>query len=129
MIGHIINSRHGADAKFVLLGDMNDPPTSPYLAPMLDFRGGALVNGLTNVSETRAAKREAAGQGPGPSTLMWTHRFNPPGRDTPPEYELYDQIWLSPALAPHLREAFIDRRRKHSGDGSDHDPAWVVLDI
>jgi hypothetical protein len=25
--------------------------------------------------------------------------------------------------------AFIDRRTRHSGDGSDHDPAWITLDL
>jgi exonuclease III len=38
-------------------------------------------------------------------------------------------VWLSKALAPRLQSAHIDRRTKHSGDGSDHDPAWVVLDL
>jgi len=23
----------------------------------------------------------------------------------------------------------IDRRTKHGGDGSDHDPAWIKLDL
>ena len=40
-----------------------------------------------------------------------------------------DQVWLSPALAPKLKSAFIDRRTKLAGDGSDHDPSWVVLDL
>jgi exonuclease III len=38
------------------------------------------------------------------------------------------QIWLSPALAPKLTSAFIERRVKVDGDGSDHDPSWVVLE-
>jgi hypothetical protein len=40
-----------------------------------------------------------------------------------------DQVWLSPALAPKQTGAVIERRSKMSGDGSDHDPAWVVLDL
>jgi exonuclease III len=40
-----------------------------------------------------------------------------------------DQVWLSPALAPKLQDAFIGRRSKLGGDGSDHDPSWIVLDI
>ena len=42
---------------------------------------------------------------------------------------LMDQIWLSPSLAPKLTGAFIDRRTKVGGDGTDHDPTWVVLDL
>jgi hypothetical protein len=33
-----------------------------------------------------------------------------------------DQIWLSPPLAPKLTSAFIERRTKAGGDGTDHDP-------
>lgn len=128
-IRRILESRHPADARFVLAGDMNDPPGSVDLAPMLTFHGQALVNGLVDPEETRAPKAETPGQGPGPQSPMWTHRFNPPGPDTPPQYELLDHLWLSPALAPTLQSAHIDRRTKHSGDGSDHDPAWVVLDL
>ena len=87
-----------------------------------------LVNGLVNAVETRPAKAESAGQGDGPSCPVWTHRFNPPGAE-PPRYELLDHIWLSPALAATLRGAHIDRRMKHGGDGSDHDPAWIELHL
>jgi hypothetical protein len=34
-----------------------------------------------------------------------------------------DQVWLSPALATKLDSAFIERRTKLGGDGSDHDPS------
>ena len=40
-----------------------------------------------------------------------------------------DQVWVSPALAPKQTGAFIDRRTKVGGDGSDHDPSWVTLDL
>lgn len=124
----IISRQERADGKFVLLGDMNDPPDSQFLEPMLTIDGRPMVNGLTNARETRPAKPETASQGPGPATTSWTHRFNPPGPEFP-HYEQFDQIWLSDALAPSLQGAFIDRRTKHGGDGSDHDPAWVELDI
>ncbi|PTW60863.1 endonuclease/exonuclease/phosphatase family protein [Breoghania corrubedonensis] len=127
-IGAIIAATEGPDSRFVLLGDMNDPPGSPFLAPMIAFAGGTLVNSLADARETRPAKPETPGQGPGPASVNWTHRYNPPGPEFP-HYEQYDQIWLSPALAPHLAAAFIDRRTRHGGDGSDHDPAWVVLDL
>ncbi len=127
-ISQIVSARLRAGAKFVILGDMNDPPDSSDLAPMLTVDGRALVNGLVDAAETRPAKPETPGQGPGPQTTTWTHRFNPPGPEFP-RYEQFDQIWLSGSLAPRLISAHIDRRTKHGGDGSDHDPAWVVLDL
>lgn len=40
-----------------------------------------------------------------------------------------DQVWLSPALALKKSGAFIERRSKLGGDGSDHDPSWVTLEL
>lgn len=119
------NERKGA--RFVLTGDMNDPVDSAFLQSMFTVEGIALVNPLTAPLETRPPKAET--QGPGPLTTAWSYRFNPPGADTPPEYSLYDQIWLSPALAGHVESTHVDRRTKHGGDGSDHDPTWVVLSL
>lgn len=127
-IARIIGHMERTDARFVLTGDMNDPPDSPALAPMLTVEGHALVNALEHAQETRPAKPEQAGQGPGPQSPVWTHRYNPPGA-APPEYELYDQIWVSEALGSRVKNPMIDRRHKHGGDGSDHDPAWVELDL
>ena len=107
---------------------MNDPEDSPHLAPMLTVDGQPLTNALATAVETRPAKPDTPGQGPGPPSPIWTHRFNPSG-PAPPEYQLYDQIWVSPALSDKVLSAHIDRRTKHGGDGSDHDPAWIVLDI
>ena len=36
-------------------------------------------------------------------------------------YGLFDQIWVSQALAERFADPTIDRRTKHGGDGSDHD--------
>ncbi len=127
-IARIISSQERSDARFVLTGDMNDPPDSDFLSAMLTIDGRSLVNALDNPTQTRASKAETPGQGPGPQNESWTHRFNPPGPEFP-RYELLDHIWVSQALADKLGEAMIDRRTKHGGDGSDHDPAWVEIDI
>jgi exonuclease III len=82
-----------------------------------------LMNALQNPKETRPAKADV----PPPASTSWTHRFKEANQ--PARYELFDQIWLSPALASKQSQAWIDRRTKHGGDGSDHDPAWVVLDL
>ena len=125
-IARIVSRQQRRGSRFILTGDMNDPPGSPFLAPMLTVDGDDLTNGLTNAVETRPAKPDSPTQGPGPATTNWTHRYNPPGPAFP-QYEQYDQIWLSPALAPKLLAAGIDRRTRHGGDGSDHDPAWIDL--
>ncbi len=127
-ISRIISAQERAGAKFVLLGDMNDPEVSSDIAPMLIADGDPLHNALENAVETRAAKAETTGQGPGPQSTMWTHRFNPPGPEFP-RYELFDHIWVSDSLRNKIISAHIDRRTKHGGDGSDHDPAWIILDV
>jgi exonuclease III len=62
---------------------------------------------------------------PQPATPIWTHRYKESHQ--PAHYELFDQIWLSPSLATKQTAAWIQRRTKLSGDGSDHDPAWIEL--
>ena len=127
-ISRIISRMERPNSKFVLTGDMNDPPDSEFLAPMLTVYNRQLVNALEDPKETREPKRETPGQGPGPQTKAWTHRFNPSGPELP-RYELFDQIWVSKALEDRFSDATIDRRTKHGGNGSDHDPAWIVLDV
>lgn len=127
-IARLISKMERPNSSFVLTGDMNDPPESEFLETMLAVDNQPIVNALENPQETRPPKPETQGQGPGPQTTAWTHRYNPPGPALP-EYQLYDQIWVSQALSDRLGTAHIDRRQKHGGDGSDHDPAWVEIDI
>lgn len=128
MIAKIIAKMERPDSRFVLVGDMNDPPDSPALASFHKIEGKLLTNALAQAKENRPAKAETPGQGPGPQTPVWTHRFNPPGPEQP-RYELYDQIWLSDAFKERFSNPGIDRRTRHGGDGSDHDPAWVDLEL
>ena len=127
-IARLISKMERPNSSFVLVGDMNDPPDSEFLEPMLTVDNQPIVNALANPQETHPPKAETQGQGPGPQTTAWTHRFNPPGPAFP-EYQLFDQIWVSQALSDRLGTAHIDRRQKHGGDGSDHDPAWIEIDI
>ncbi|MFZ4848200.1 MAG: endonuclease/exonuclease/phosphatase family protein [Caldilinea sp.] len=122
-IASIVAARTRPDSSYLVTGDMNDGADAECLAA---FRQAGWVNGLASPQETRPAKREsvAAHSPPHPA---WTHRFKP--RNQPPRFELYDQIWLSPTLANCQTAAWIDRRTRHPGDGSDHDPAWVILDL
>jgi len=122
MVVKIVEERMRPDGRFLVVGDMNDTPDSQ---PLQSFSGQAvgLLNALVDPTETRPAKADQ----PPPPSKAWTHRFKESGQ--PARYELFDHIWLSPSLAPRQSGAFIERRTRHGGDGSDHDPAWVVMDL
>lgn len=123
-IAEIVAKRNRPNSKYIITGDMNDAVDAAPLKPMLKIEGNNLVNALVNPVETRPAKAESSGHNP--VSTSWTHRFI---SNHIPEHHLFDQIWLSPALAPFQSGAFIDRRIHHGGDGSDHDPAWIELDL
>jgi len=109
--------------RYAVIGDMNDTPDA---APLSAFAGNGLVDGLPRVEERGGPYPDDDPTVPAAGT-PWTHRFKESGQ--PPRYELFDQIWLSPDLAARQRGAFVHRRRSRGGDGSDHDPAWVTLDV
>jgi len=122
-VGRIVKARVRPDSRYVIVGDMNDPPGSEFLRGFAQDAELRLVNGLATPQETRPPKPDS----PMPVSAAWTHRFKTANQ--PAHYELFDHVWLSPALAPRQSGAWIDRRTKHAGDGSDHDPAWVELDL
>ena len=123
VIKNIILSEMRPNSKFIILGDMNDNPNSTSLKPFVKSTELNLFNALQNPKETRAPKHDI----PMPSSTAWTHRFKESGK--PAKYELFDQIWLSNSLKNKFVESWIDRRTKHKGDGSDHDPSWIVLEL
>lgn len=124
-IARIVKARTRPDSRYIVLGDMNDTPDSEPLEGITqDEELGLMTNALTNPTETRPPKADTP---PPPASGSWTHRFKESGQ--PARYELLDQIWLSPALADRQMGAFINRRTKHGGDGSDHDPAWIELEL
>ncbi|MBN2555172.1 MAG: endonuclease/exonuclease/phosphatase family protein [Anaerolineales bacterium] len=125
MVARIVADRNRPDGRFVLLGDMNDSPESPWLEPFTTAPELNLHNALAEAEETRPPKPESSG--PGPATPAWTYRHKEANQ--PPEFHLYDQIWISPPLVERQRCALIDRRTRHGGDGSDHDLAWITLDL
>jgi len=118
----IIAAQMRPNSRFLVVGDMNDPPDSTFLEPLAAAPKLKLAFGLTEPQESRPGPGD-----PPPPSPAWTERFKPTGK--PPVYTLMDQIWLSPALATKQTGAFIERRTKVGGDGSDHDPAWVTLAI
>lgn len=122
-IACIVEARMRPNSRYIVLGDMNDPPNSKWLSPLAKAPALNLKNALTNPKETRKPKKDD----PPPSTSAWTHRYKLAGK--PAEYELYDQIWLSPSLKKKQTGQWIDRRKLHKGDGSDHDPGWIELNL
>jgi len=123
MAAQIIEAQLRPTSSFMVLGDMNDPPESPLLAPLVSSSTMKLHNALEKPTETRPVKPSADP----PKNTAWTDRFKKSGQ--PADYLLFDQIWLSPPLASKQTGAFIDRRKNLTGDGSDHDPAWVTLTV
>lgn len=124
-VSEIVAQRMRPDSRFIIIGDMNDPPDAAPLQSLLTIEGQQMFNALANPQETRPPKPEAGGHDP--QSPAWTYRIKKSGQ--PPEHKLFDQIWFSPALVPAFRGAWIDRRTMHGGDGSDHDPAWVEMDV
>lgn len=110
------------NSRYIILGDMNDTPEAATLTPFVNNQELGLVDGLANPTETRDFN---AGLGE-PENARWTHRLRKNGET---HFDLLDHIWLSPSLSKRQTGAFIDRRKRAGGDGSDHDPSWVELTV
>ncbi|MGH6919947.1 MAG: endonuclease/exonuclease/phosphatase family protein [Geminicoccaceae bacterium] len=93
-LAKIVTARTRPNSRYVVLGDMNDPPDTEWLAPFADASALGLHNALADPEETRPAKADT----PPPASKAWTHRFKPSGQ--PAEHELYDQIWRRWPNAP-----------------------------
>jgi endonuclease/exonuclease/phosphatase family metal-dependent hydrolase len=121
MVAKVRERQTRPNSNYLLLGDMNDTPDSGFLEPFQNSPG--LINTLQSVTEVGVMNNTKYG----PPNNLWTHRYNTAAGVY--QYHLYDQIWISPALADNLTGSFIKRRKNVGGDGSDHDPVWVELDI
>lgn len=119
-VAAIVRRRQGPDGRALIVGDMNDTPTSK---PLAAFAKAGWKNGLTKPTERGGTPNYR--NSPPPSTA-WTHRFVGGGTV---DFALFDQIWLTPTLAPRQVGQFVLRRKLLTRDGSDHDPAWVELDL
>ncbi|WP_020392006.1 endonuclease/exonuclease/phosphatase family protein [Kribbella catacumbae] len=119
-ITRIIAARTSSRQRYLLCGDMNDTPDSSALAA---YQQAGLANALESPTEIGTVTTTVQL----PTNPAWTSTFKPSGQ--PRTFDLIDQIWLSPALVPRLTGAFIGRRRKLARDGTDHDPAWITLDL
>lgn len=121
-IARIVAARTTPRTKYLVCGDMNDTPDSVPLAPLADGPLG-LVDALQSPTEVGQVTTSIAL----PATTAWTATHKASGQ--PRRFDLIDQIWLSPALAPAQAGAWVGRRRRLERDATDHDPCWVQLDL
>jgi endonuclease/exonuclease/phosphatase family metal-dependent hydrolase len=121
MIARIL-ARRQLDRPHIVCGDMNDSPDSEPLRFLRDAPTG-LHDGLRAPIETPpyTLPEEDA-----PTSARWTHRYR---EDKTTSYELFDQIWLDPQALALQTGSGIQRRTKKTKDGTDHDAAWVDLNI
>jgi endonuclease/exonuclease/phosphatase family metal-dependent hydrolase len=124
-VARIVRANTRPGSRFVVLGDMNDGPESPALDPLRDL---GLSDALTGLVESRPPP-PVVNPVDAPPTVRWSSRFAV--TNGPDQFDLLDQIWLSPALAAKLIHAQVERRPRWTatseGVGSDHDPVWIRL--
>ncbi|MFI7560156.1 endonuclease/exonuclease/phosphatase family protein [Micromonospora echinaurantiaca] len=110
--------------RVVVTGDLNDEPDA---ATLDGLRQANLTEQIHRASTVAGPKRNGSlvdDQFGDLSPTMWTHRHRAKGVT---RFALYDQIWTSPDLT--VTAAHVMRRTQISGDGSDHDPAYIYLDL
>jgi exodeoxyribonuclease III len=117
------------DIPVVLAGDYNVAPTPLDIYPTKSWDKDALVQ-----PKSRAAFKQLLGQGwhdairelhpAKPMFTFWDYKRNRWPRDAGLRL---DHLLLSPALAPRLAKAGVDRKERGEEGASDHAPAWIVL--
>jgi exodeoxyribonuclease-3 len=117
------------DIPVVLAGDYNVAPTPSDIYPTKSWDKDALIQ-----PKSRAAFASLVDQGwcdairklhpKQPMYTFWDYMRNRWARDAGLRL---DHLLISPALAPRLRKAGVDRKVRGEDGASDHAPAWVVL--
>ncbi|HEY0850841.1 MAG TPA: exodeoxyribonuclease III [Bradyrhizobium sp.] len=117
------------DIPVVLAGDYNVAPTPFDIYPTRSWDKDALIQ-----PKSRAAFASLVDQGwtdairtlhpKQPMYTFWDYMRNRWPRDAGLRL---DHLLLSPALAPRLQKAGVDRKVRGEEGASDHAPAWVVL--
>jgi len=117
------------DVPVVLAGDYNVAPTPLDIYPTRSWDKDALIQ-----PKSRAAFKALVEQGwcdairtlhpDDPMFTFWDYMRNRWPRDAGLRL---DHLLLSPALAPRLVKAGVDRKVRGEDGASDHAPAWVVL--
>jgi exodeoxyribonuclease-3 len=117
------------DIPVVLAGDYNVAPAPLDIYPTKSWDKDALIQ-----PKSRAAYKSLVAQGwrdairdlhpSKPMFTFWDYKRNRWPRDAGLRL---DHLLLSPALAPRLTKAGVDRKVRAEESASDHAPAWVVL--
>jgi len=117
------------DLPVVLAGDYNVAPTALDIYPTRSWDNDALVQ-----PQSREAFKALVSQGwadairglhpAQPMFTFWDYKRNRWPRDAGLRL---DHLLLSPALAPRLLKAGVDRKVRGEDGASDHAPAWIVL--
>jgi exodeoxyribonuclease III len=117
------------DLPVVLAGDYNVAPTEFDIYPTRSWDKDALIQ-----PKSRAAFSSLIAQGwldairalhpDQPIYTFWDYKRNRWPRDAGLRL---DHLLLSPALAPRLVKAGVDRAIRGEDGASDHAPAWIVL--
>jgi exodeoxyribonuclease-3 len=113
----------------VLAGDFNVVPTELDIYPTRSWDKDALIQ-----PKSRAGFKSLVAQGwcdsirtlhPNkPMFTFWDYKRNRWARDAGLRL---DHLLLSPAIAPRLIKAGVDRKTRSEEGASDHAPAWIVL--
>jgi exodeoxyribonuclease III len=114
----------------VLAGDYNVAPTALDIYPTKSWDKDALIQ-----PKSRAAFKSLVAQGwtdairhlhpEQPMFTFWDYKRHRWPRDAGLRL---DHLLVSPALAPRLTKAGVDRALRGEEGASDHAPAWVVID-
>lgn len=110
--------------RVVVLGDMNDEPDGSALTALTEAGLSEHIHGATTIPGPDRHGVLIADKFSDLHPGMWTHRFRGHGET---HFGLYDQIWTSQDVP--VAAAYVMRRTQISGDGTDHDPACVDLDL
>jgi exodeoxyribonuclease-3 len=113
----------------VLIGDYNVVPSERDIYPTKSYDKDALVQPQSRAEFVRLIKQgwTDAIRTLHPSKPMftfWDYKRNRWPRDAGLRL---DHLLLSPAVAPRLRKAGVDREIRGEDGASDHAPAWIVL--
>ena len=113
----------------VLAGDYNVAPTALDIYPTKSWNKDALIQ-----PKSRSAFRALVAQGwtdairtlhpTQPMFTFWDYNRSRWPRDAGLRL---DHLLISPALAPRLRKAGVDRLIRGEDGASDHAPAWITL--
>lgn len=113
----------------VLAGDYNVAPTALDIYPTKSWDNDALIQ-----PKSRAAFQALIRQGwtdairtlhpSKPAFTFWDYKRNRWPRDAGLRL---DHLLISPALAPRLKQAGVDRMVRGEEGASDHAPAWATL--